>query len=139
MCSQFRFRGLERQHSDPSPGTRKRSSTDSPAWSARCSAGLTWSYRRGWPKASASRSRGRCGASGGCELCRRNHRSDRRWKKRAARGAEGHRSLRPRCLSLVNDRDRAARIGAAARSRIREQFLAPRHLMQQGHLIRTLL
>jgi len=39
----------------------------------------------------------------------------------------------------VNDRDRAARIGAAARSRIREQFLAPRHLMQQGHLIRTLL
>jgi len=40
---------------------------------------------------------------------------------------------------LVNDRDRAARIGAAARSRIREQFLAPRHLMQQGHLIRTLL
>jgi len=39
----------------------------------------------------------------------------------------------------VNDRDRAARIDAAARSRIREQFFAPRHLMQQGHLIRTLL
>ena len=40
---------------------------------------------------------------------------------------------------LVNDRDRAARIGAAARSRVREQFLAPRHLMEQGHLIKTLL
>jgi trehalose synthase len=40
---------------------------------------------------------------------------------------------------LVNDRDRAARIGAAARIRVREQFLAPRHLMEQGRLIGTLL
>jgi len=40
---------------------------------------------------------------------------------------------------LVNDRDRAARIGAAARTRVREQFLAPRHLMQQGRLITSLL
>ena len=40
---------------------------------------------------------------------------------------------------LVNDRDRAARMGAAARTRVREQFLAPRHLMQQGRLITSLL
>ena len=41
--------------------------------------------------------------------------------------------------ALVNDRESAARMGAAARSRIREQFLGPRHLMQQGRLIRSLL
>src|SRR5207253_8273014 len=35
---------------------------------------------------------------------------------------------------LVNDRELAARMGAAARERIREQFLGPRHLMQQGSL-----
>ncbi len=40
---------------------------------------------------------------------------------------------------LLNDRDRAAGIGAAARSRIRERFLAPRHLVQQGRLIAGLL
>jgi len=40
---------------------------------------------------------------------------------------------------LLNDRDRAAGIGAAARSRIRERFLAPRHLMEQGRLIAGLL
>jgi len=40
---------------------------------------------------------------------------------------------------LLNDPDRAAGIGAAARSRIRERFLAPRHLMQQGRLIAGLL
>ena len=40
---------------------------------------------------------------------------------------------------LVNDRELAARMGAAARERIREQFLGPRHLMQQGSLIRSLL
>ena len=41
--------------------------------------------------------------------------------------------------ALVNDRERAARMGAAARERIREQFLGPRHLMEQGRLIRSLL
>ena len=41
--------------------------------------------------------------------------------------------------SLLNDRDRAARVGAAARTRVRDQFLAPRHLMQQGGLITSLL
>jgi len=41
--------------------------------------------------------------------------------------------------ALVNDGEHAARMGAAARSRIREQFLAPRHLMQQGRLITSLV
>ena len=41
--------------------------------------------------------------------------------------------------ALVNDPESAARMGAAARTRIREQFLGPRHLMQQGRLIRSLL
>src|SRR4029077_4544157 len=41
--------------------------------------------------------------------------------------------------ALVNDGEHAARMGAAARIRVREQFLAPRHLMQQGRLITSLL
>ncbi len=41
--------------------------------------------------------------------------------------------------ALVNDRDRSARMGAAARGRILELFLGPRHLMQQGRLIKSLL
>jgi trehalose synthase len=35
---------------------------------------------------------------------------------------------------LLNDPDRAARIGAAARAEVRDQFLAPRHLMQYADL-----
>lgn len=40
---------------------------------------------------------------------------------------------------LLHDEDRARRIGDEARNRIRSQFLGPRHLMQEGRLIRKLI
>jgi len=40
---------------------------------------------------------------------------------------------------LLRQPDRARRIGDEARNRIRNQFLGPRHLMQEGRLIRKLI
>jgi trehalose synthase len=41
-------------------------------------------------------------------------------------------------IGLLDDPDRAARIGHAAQERVRDEFLGPRHLMQYIHLIREL-
>jgi trehalose synthase len=41
--------------------------------------------------------------------------------------------------SLLDDPGRAARMGAAARERVRHHFLGPRHLMQYGELLRRLV
>jgi trehalose synthase len=41
--------------------------------------------------------------------------------------------------SLLDDRERAEAIGAAARARVRDHFLAPRHLMQYADLMKELV
>jgi trehalose synthase len=42
-------------------------------------------------------------------------------------------------VELLLDRNEAMRLGDAARERVAHHFLGPRHLMQQGELVRTLI
>ncbi len=42
-------------------------------------------------------------------------------------------------VELLLDRNEAMRLGDAARERVADHFLGPRHLMQQGELVRALI
>jgi trehalose synthase len=44
-----------------------------------------------------------------------------------------------RVRMLLDDRERAEAIGAAARAKVRDNFLAPRHLIQYAELVRHLV